>query len=104
MRPFLALLFACAVSLPADAAANAGRVPDPWEVCASRAAEAERKAKDKGVDLLVANDVSAPGSEFGSDHNEVTLIWPDGNTEPWELMTKREVAGRLLDRIREAKA
>ncbi len=62
------------------------------------------KAASKGVDLLVANDISAPGSEFGSDSNEVTLVWPDSSTEPWELLSKSQVAARLLDRIRDAKA
>ena len=57
------------------------------------------KAREKGVDLLVANDVTALGSEFGSDTNEVVIVLPDGSTEPWELMTKSEVAERLLDRI-----
>ncbi len=57
------------------------------------------KARDKGVDLLVANDVTALGSEFGSDTNQVVIVLPDGSTEPWELMTKTEVAERLLDRI-----
>ncbi len=56
------------------------------------------KAKNYGVDLLVANDVTALGSEFGGDTNEVVLVTPDGTTEPWELMTKEEVAERLMDR------
>ena len=57
------------------------------------------KAKEKGVDLLVANDVTSEGSGFGTDTNRVTLIKPDGSTEPWEMMTKRQVAARLWDRI-----
>ena len=61
-----------------------------------RAAE---KAVRKGVDLLVANDVAAPGSGFGSDTNAVTLIVPGGASEAWPLMPKRQVAERLLDRI-----
>jgi phosphopantothenoylcysteine decarboxylase / phosphopantothenate---cysteine ligase len=61
--------------------------------------EAVAKAKRKGVDLLVANDVTAPGSGFGADTNQVTLILPDGSTEPWDLLSKREVAARLWDRI-----
>jgi phosphopantothenoylcysteine decarboxylase/phosphopantothenate--cysteine ligase len=65
---------------------------------------AVEKARTKGVDLLVANDVAAAGSGFGSDGNEVTLVWPDGTTEPWELLAKSDVATRLLDRIRDAKA
>lgn len=58
------------------------------------------KATSKGVDLTVANDVTLPGSEFGSDTSLVTLILPDGNREAWPLLPKREVASRLWDRIR----
>jgi phosphopantothenoylcysteine decarboxylase/phosphopantothenate--cysteine ligase len=63
--------------------------------------EAVEKAKRKGVDLLVGNDVSKQGSGFGTDTNEVTLVTPDGISEPWSLMSKREVADRLWDRIRQ---
>ena len=56
------------------------------------------KATSYGVDLLVGNDVTALGSEFGGDTNEVVLVLPDGTTEPWELMSKDEVAERLIDR------
>lgn len=63
--------------------------------------EAVAKAKRKGVDLLVANDVAAPGSGFGTDTNQVTIVLPDGGTEPWSLMSKNEVAERLWDRIAE---
>ncbi len=57
------------------------------------------KAKRKGVDLLVANDVSKPGSGFATDTNEVTIIGSDGSTEPWPIMSKTEVASRLWDLI-----
>ncbi len=57
------------------------------------------KAKRKGVDLLVANDVSKPGSGFSTDTNEVTIIEADGKTEPWPLLSKAEVAARLWDLI-----
>jgi len=63
--------------------------------------EAVAKARRKGVDLLVANDISSPGSGFGTDTNQVTLILPDGATEPWSLMPKADVAERLWDRISE---
>lgn len=62
--------------------------------------EAVAKAKRKGVDLLVGNDVSKAGSGFGTDTNEVAIVTPDGAMEPWHLMSKREVADRLWDRIR----
>ncbi|MBE3576111.1 MAG: bifunctional phosphopantothenoylcysteine decarboxylase/phosphopantothenate--cysteine ligase CoaBC [Limnochordales bacterium] len=56
-------------------------------------------ARKPGTDLLVANDVSTPGAGFGVDTNIVTLLFPDGTTEAWPLMTKREIAARLLDLI-----
>jgi phosphopantothenoylcysteine decarboxylase/phosphopantothenate--cysteine ligase len=60
---------------------------------------AVEKARTKGVDLLVYNDVSEPGSGFGSDTNRVVVIDGDGESEPWPIMSKDEVAARLLDRI-----
>jgi phosphopantothenoylcysteine decarboxylase/phosphopantothenate--cysteine ligase len=61
-----------------------------------RAAE---KAERKRVDLLLANDVLAEGSGFGTDTNRVTLIVPGRDPEPWPLLGKRQVADRLLDRV-----
>jgi phosphopantothenoylcysteine decarboxylase/phosphopantothenate--cysteine ligase len=60
---------------------------------------ATEKAVRKGVDLLVANDVSQPGSGFATDTNEVTIIGADGTTDPWPMMAKTEVAARLWDLI-----
>ena len=57
------------------------------------------KAQRKGVDLLVANDVSKPGSGFATDTNEVLIIGPDGSTDQWPIMEKIEVAARLWDLI-----
>lgn len=59
------------------------------------------KATTYGVDLLVANDVAAEGSGFGTDTNAVTLIKPDGSAETLELMPKAEVAESILDRVAE---
>ncbi len=61
--------------------------------------EAVAKAQRKGVDLLVGNDVSKPGSGFGTETNEVLVVTADGTSEPWQLMTKRDVADGLWDRI-----
>lgn len=58
-----------------------------------------RKARSKGVDLMVANDVTVPGSGFESDNNQVTLIRRNGETESWPLQSKTRVAERLLDEI-----
>lgn len=62
------------------------------------------KAKAKGADLLVANDVSAAGSGFGTDGNQVALILPDGTLERWDLLPKRRVAARLWERIAELRS
>jgi phosphopantothenoylcysteine decarboxylase/phosphopantothenate--cysteine ligase len=62
-------------------------------------AAAAAKATGKGLDLLVANDVSAPGSGFGTDTNAVTVFDRDGSAEAWPTMTKQAVAARLWDRI-----
>jgi phosphopantothenoylcysteine decarboxylase / phosphopantothenate---cysteine ligase len=53
----------------------------------------------KGVDLLVANDVAEPGSGFGTETNRVTILAADGSRDALPLLTKREVADRLLDRV-----
>jgi len=58
------------------------------------------KAQRKGVDLLVGNDVSRPGSGFGTDTNEVVVVEPDGTVDTWPILTKAEVADRLWDRVR----
>jgi phosphopantothenoylcysteine decarboxylase/phosphopantothenate--cysteine ligase len=62
------------------------------------------KAKAKDVDLLVYNDVSEPGSGFGTDTNRVTVIDAEARTEGWPMLTKSEVAARLLDRVMEEMA
>ena len=62
-------------------------------------ARAEEKLVSKGVDLLVANDVSEPGSGFGTDTNRVTILDSGGGREAFPLLTKREIADVLLDRV-----
>lgn len=57
------------------------------------------KARDKRVDLLVYNDVSEAGSGFGTNTNRVVVIDSTGETDPWPLMTKDEVASGILDLI-----
>lgn len=57
------------------------------------------KAREKGVDLLVGNDVAKPGSGFGTDTNEVVFVTPTGSVSHLPLLTKEEVAGRLWDTI-----
>lgn len=59
------------------------------------------KAASYGVDFIVANDVTRPGSGFGTDTNQVSIISPDGTEERLELLTKTEVAQIILSRIAE---
>jgi len=63
-------------------------------------AEASRMLREKGLDLVVANDVTAKGSEFGSDTDQVTFVSADG-VEALPLLSKREVARRLVAKITE---
>ncbi len=62
-------------------------------------ASAGRKLAEKGVDLMVANDVSEEGSGFGTDTNRVTLLRAGREPEVLPLLTKAEVADRILDRV-----
>jgi phosphopantothenoylcysteine decarboxylase/phosphopantothenate--cysteine ligase len=60
---------------------------------------APEKLRRKGVDLLVANDVSEAGSGFGTDTNRVTILAAGGGQDELPLLSKREVAERILDRV-----
>jgi len=60
---------------------------------------AAAKLARKGADILVANDVAAPGSGFGTETNRVSILAADGSREDLPMLTKREVADRLLDRV-----
>ena len=60
---------------------------------------AGKKLKEKGLDLIVANDITDKDSGFGTDTNKVTIIDKDGTVEDLPLMSKREVADRVLDRV-----
>ncbi len=62
-------------------------------------ANARQKLERKHLDLIVANDITDADSGFGADTNKVTLIDRDGKVESLPLLTKREVADRILDRV-----
>ncbi len=78
---------------------------DPRPVLVGFAAEtgslerAAAKLVRKGVDLLVANDVALPDAGFAVETNRVTVLDDGGGSEEWPLLSKREVADRLLDRL-----
>jgi phosphopantothenoylcysteine decarboxylase/phosphopantothenate--cysteine ligase len=62
-------------------------------------ANAKQKLEKKQLDLIVANDITDTKSGFGVDTNKVTLIDRNGNVESLPLLTKREVADRILDKV-----
>ncbi len=62
-------------------------------------ANATKKLEKKQCDLCVANDITATDSGFGVDTNRVTLISRGGKVEELPLLTKREVADKILDRV-----
>ena len=62
-------------------------------------ANARGKLKRKGLDLIVANDVTREGAGFEVDTNIVTLIGADGRSQSHPQMSKDAVADLILDRI-----
>ncbi|MEO8207730.1 MAG: bifunctional phosphopantothenoylcysteine decarboxylase/phosphopantothenate synthase [Chloroflexota bacterium] len=60
------------------------------------------KLRRKGVDLLVANDVTEAGSGFGTDTNRVVMLDAAGTKTDLPNLPKRVVADRILDRIARA--
>ena len=58
---------------------------------------ARRKLAGKGLDLIVANDVSRPDAGFEVDTNQVTLMDSSGGVQTLPLMTKMRVAARIPD-------
>jgi phosphopantothenoylcysteine decarboxylase/phosphopantothenate--cysteine ligase len=62
-------------------------------------ANARAKLRAKGLGLIVANDVSASDSGFGVDTNRVILLDNEGDTETLPLLSKAEVADRVVERV-----
>lgn len=61
--------------------------------------EAERKLAEKGLDMIVANDIADPTIGFEADSNEVTLIVAGSSPEHPPRGTKIQIAATILDRI-----
>ena len=62
-------------------------------------ANARRKLESKGLDLIVANDITGPETAFDADTNRVVILDRAGGEERLPVMTKYEVARRILDRV-----
>ena len=89
-----------------DILAELGRRKRDGQVLVGFAAEtqamlenARQKLAAKNLDLICANDVTAPGAGFGVQTNVVTLIDRDGGVESLPLLSKHEVAARIWDRV-----
>jgi phosphopantothenoylcysteine decarboxylase/phosphopantothenate--cysteine ligase len=63
------------------------------------AAYAKAKLVSKRLHFIVANDVSAAGSGFGTETNEVTIFHAGGRTEEFPLQSKYAVGHAILDRV-----
>jgi phosphopantothenoylcysteine decarboxylase/phosphopantothenate--cysteine ligase len=89
-----------------DILAELGRRRTGGQVLVGFAAEtdlvterAQAKLQAKGADLMVANDVSAPGTGFDHDTNEVTIFGADGQVTAVPMAAKAVVADAILDRV-----
>ena len=89
-----------------DILATLGRDRLPGQVLVGFAAEtddlrqnARAKLQSKGVDLIVANDVSVPGVGFGHETNAVVLLDSVGGAVEVPLTDKREVARVVVDAV-----
>jgi len=58
---------------------------------------AQKKLKEKNVDMILANDVSKAGSGFNVDTNEITVIQPEKDPVTWPLMSKDDVAAKFWE-------
>jgi phosphopantothenoylcysteine decarboxylase/phosphopantothenate--cysteine ligase len=62
-------------------------------------ANARAKLVRKNADIIVVNDITEPGAGFGTDTNIVTILADDGESQELPLLSKREVAARILDAV-----
>jgi phosphopantothenoylcysteine decarboxylase/phosphopantothenate--cysteine ligase len=91
-----------------DILAGLGAVKPAGQILVGFAAEtddlianAQSKLQRKRLDLIVANDVSAPGVGFQHDTNAVTLLRADGTSTSVDLADKRSIAKAVLDTVNE---
>ena len=94
-----------------DILAGLGASKRPGQILVGFAAEtsdlianAESKLRRKHLDLIVANDVSAPGVGFQHDTNAVTILRAGGDARTISLTDKRAIARAVLDSVCEVRA
>ncbi|MDR0468453.1 MAG: bifunctional phosphopantothenoylcysteine decarboxylase/phosphopantothenate--cysteine ligase CoaBC [Peptococcaceae bacterium] len=86
-----------------DILAELGKTKPSGQVLVGFAAEtqdmldnARGKMQKKNVDLMAANDLTSPGSGFGTATNQLLLLWPNGSQRDLGLLSKEEAAKELL--------
>ncbi|MBK6670018.1 MAG: bifunctional phosphopantothenoylcysteine decarboxylase/phosphopantothenate--cysteine ligase CoaBC [Microthrixaceae bacterium] len=89
-----------------DILAALGATKRPGQTIVGFAAETQDVATNaldklarKGADLIVANDVSAPGVGFEHETNQVTVLGADGHRVEIPLASKRAIARRVIDEV-----
>jgi phosphopantothenoylcysteine decarboxylase / phosphopantothenate---cysteine ligase len=89
-----------------DFLVDLGASKPPGQILVGFAAEtddvvdnARRKLRSKRLDLIVANDVGAPGAGFEHDTNQVIILAADGEEEKLPLTSKRDVARSVIDAV-----
>lgn len=61
---------------------------------------AKEKLEKKGLDMVIANDITQPGAGFDTETNIASIIFPDGRASiDLPLMSKPDLANRILDEI-----
>ena len=88
-----------------DIAFEMGQLKKSNQVMVGFAAETEsvlehavQKLKKKNLDFIVSNDLTKSRAGFGTDTNIVNFLFPDGEIEKYDLMQKKEVADRILEK------
>jgi phosphopantothenoylcysteine decarboxylase/phosphopantothenate--cysteine ligase len=63
--------------------------------------EARRKMEEKDLDMIIANPLLVPGVGMETDTNQVTILNRDGRSAEYPLMSKMDVADKILDHVAE---
>jgi phosphopantothenoylcysteine decarboxylase/phosphopantothenate--cysteine ligase len=62
--------------------------------------KAKAKLSDKGIDLVVANDITQPEGCFGSDFNQASLVFADGTVNSLARLSKEMLAEEILQAVK----
>jgi phosphopantothenoylcysteine decarboxylase/phosphopantothenate--cysteine ligase len=91
-----------------DIAAELGRTKRADQILVGFALETDNEETNalsklgrKNLDMIVLNSLRDEGAGFGVDTNRISIFTPDGTKIALPLETKRQVAGRIVDRIEE---